>query len=257
MSRSFLVGKFLPAYTSKFGRLPKREMTAKGLSQEALKARFSERGASFVRRRREYLVMGQVGLIVAIAMTTGAFRMTLSGGETLEYVMPDQEIVQMEEIMQTSQLEKPPPPPRPPVPVEVPNDEVLEDIELDLDVSLDLNEVIVDLPPPPAEPAEEAEEEIFVIVEKAPEIVGGLNELYKYISYPEIARKAGIDGVVVVQIVVQPDGTPADPTILRGVHELLDKEAVQGVMKLSYKPGMQRARPVPVYMSIPVRFELN
>ena len=257
MSRSFLVGKFLPAYGSKFGRLPKREMTSEGLSNEALKQRFKERGASYVRRRREYLIMGQVGLIMAIAMTTGAFRVSLTGGETLEYVMPDQEIVQMEEIMQTAQIEKPPPPPRPPIPVEVPNDEILEDIDLDLDVSLDLDAVAVDLPPPPAEPAEEVEKEIFVIVEKAPEIIGGLNELYKYVSYPQIARKAGIDGVVVVQIVVQPDGTPSDPTVLRGVHELLDKEAVQGVMQLSFKPGMQRARPVPVYMSIPVRFELK
>lgn len=255
MSRSFLVGKFLPAYGNKFGQLPKREMTSEGLSNQALKQRFKERGASYVRRRREYLIMGQVGLIMAIAMTTGAFRVSLTG-ETLDYVMPDQEIVQMEEIIQTAQLEKPPPPPRPPVPVEVPNDEVLDDIDLDLDVSLDLDAVAVDLLPPPAEPAEE-EEEIFVIVEKAPEIVGGLNELYKYVSYPEIARKAGIEGVVVVQIVVLPDGTPSEPTILRGVHEVLDKEAVQGVMKLTYTPGMQRARAVSVYMSIPVRFELN
>jgi len=258
MSRSFLVGKFLPAYTSKFGRLPKREMTSEGLSPERLKQRFSERGVSYVRRSREYLIMGQIGAILALGLTTGAFRVNLTGGEGVEYVMPDQEIVQMEEIMQTAQIEKPPPPPRPPVPVEVPNDEILEDIDLDLDVSLDLDEVLTDLPPPPAEPAqEEEEEEIFLIVEKAPEIVGGLQELYKYVTYPDIARKAGIEGVVVVQIVVQPDGTPANPTVIRGVHELLDKEAVQGVMKLSYKPGMQRSRPVPVYMSIPVRFQLN
>jgi len=44
---------------------------------------------------------------------------------------------------------------------------------------------------------------------------------------------------------------------MRGVHDLLDKEAVQGVMQLSFKPAMQRARAVPVYMTIPVRFELN
>ena len=193
MSRSFLVGKFLPAYGNTFGRLPERELTSKGLSNEALKQRFRERGASYMRRRREYLIMGQVGLIMAIAMTTGAFRVSLTGGETLDYVMPDQEVVQMEEIIQTAQIEKPPPPPRPPIPVEVPNDEVLEDIDLDLDASLDLNEMIVDLPPPPAEPAEEEEEEIFLIVEKMPEIIGGLSELYKYVSYPEIARKAKID----------------------------------------------------------------
>lgn len=258
MSRSFLIGKFLPAYTSHFGRLPQREMTSEGLDADVLKARFAERGRQYVRRRREYLLMGQVGVILALTLSIGAFRFNFSGGETLAYVMPDQEVVQMEEILQTTQLEKPPPPPRPPVPVEVPNDDILDDIELDLDASLDLDEVIVDLPPPPAEPAvEEDEEEIFLVVEKMPEIIGGLGELYKYVKYPEVARKAGIEGTVVVQIVVTPDGKPSQPTVLRGVHELLDKEAVQGVMQLSFKPAMQRARAVPVYMTIPVRFDLN
>ena len=258
MSRSFLVGKFLPAYSSKFGRMPERKMTSEGLSKEALQQRFSERGTNYVRRSREYLVMGQVGVILALAMTTGAFRMSFTGGESMEYVMPDQEVVQMEEILQTTQIEKPPPPPRPPVPVEVPNDEILEDIDLDLDVSLDMDEILTDLPPPPAEPAaEEEEEEIFLVVEKMPEIIGGLGELYKYVKYPDIARKAGIEGIVVVQIVVTPEGKPTQPTVMRGVHDLLDKEAVQGVMQLSFKPAMQRARAVPVYMTIPVRFELR
>lgn len=258
MARSFLIGKFLPAYSGRFGRLPDREMTTEGLPAEVLKARFSERGRQYVRRRREYLLMGQVGVIMALTLSIGAFRVNFSGGESLEYVMPDQEVVQMEDILQTTQLEKPPPPPRPPVPVEVPNDDILDDIELDLDASLDLDEVIVDLPPPPAEPAaDEDEDEIFLVVEKMPEIIGGLGELYKYVKYPDVARKAGIEGTVVVQIVVTPDGKPSQPQVLRGVHELLDREAMQGVMKLSFKPAMQRARAVPVYMTIPVRFDLN
>lgn len=258
MARSFLIGKFLPAYTSRFGRLPEREMTTEGLDADVLKARFADRGRQYASRRREYLLMGQVGVILALTLSIGAFRFNFSGGESLAYVMPDQEVVQMEEILQTTQLEKPPPPPRPPVPVEVPNDDILDDIELDLDASLDLDEVIVDLPPPPAEPAvEDDEEEIFLVVEKMPEIIGGLGELYKYVKYPEVARKAGIEGTVVVQIVVTPDGKPSQPQVLRGVHELLDKEAVQGVMQLSFKPAMQRARAVPVYMTIPVRFDLN
>lgn len=258
MSRSFLIGKFLPAYASRFGRLPEREMTSEGLPADVLKARFAERGGQYTRRRREYLLMGQVGVIMALTLSIGAFRVNFDAAETLAYVMPDQEVVQMEEILQTTQLEKPPPPPRPPVPVEVPNDEILDDIELDLDVSLDLDEMIVDLPPPPAEPAmEEDEEEIFLVVEKMPEIIGGLGELYKYVKYPEVARKAGIEGTVVVQIVVTPEGKPSQPTVLRGVHELLDKEAMQGVMQLRFKPAMQRARAVPVYMTIPVRFDLN
>lgn len=258
MARFFLIGKFLPSYGSSFGRIPKKESSAEGLSREKLSQRFNERGRNYVERSREYLIMGQIGALIALTMSIGAFRVNFTGGETLAYVMPDQEVVQMEEILQTTQIEKPPPPPRPPVPVEVPNDTMLDDLDLDLDMTLDLNEAILDLPPPPAEPAvEEDEEEIFTVVEKMPEIIGGLAELYKHVSYPPIARKSGIEGNVVVQIVVDADGNPSNPVIVRSAHEILDKEAMAGVMKLKFKPAMQRARAVAVYMTIPVKFDLN
>ncbi|MDA0875141.1 MAG: hypothetical protein O3C45_08800 [Bacteroidetes bacterium] len=44
MSRSFLIGKFLPAYAGRFGRLPDRKLTSDGLPPDVLQARFSERG---------------------------------------------------------------------------------------------------------------------------------------------------------------------------------------------------------------------
>jgi len=232
-------------------------MASKGLSSEQLARRFAERSASYRSRRLEYLVMGQIGAILALSMTIGAFRMDISANDSLEYVMPDQEIVQMEDILQTQQIEKPPPPPRPPVPVVVPDDMVLEDDDLDLDVFLDLDEVMTDLPPPPPKPVEAEEQEIFVIVEKMPEIIGGLQQLYKYVSYPTIAQKAEIEGTVHVRIVVTPEGKPSQPEVMRSVHELLDKAAVDGIMQLRFKPALQRARAVSVYMMIPVKFDLR
>ena len=257
MARFFLIGKFLPAHGSTFGRIPKKETSAKGLPTEQLAQRFRERGHSYVERTREHLIMGQIGALIALTLTIGAFRVNFTGGESLAYVMPDQEVVQMEEIVQTAQIEKPPPPPRPPVPVEVPNDTILDDMDLDLDMTLDLNEAVLDLPPPPAEPSVvEDEEEIFAVVEKMPEIIGGIAELYKHVSYPPIARKSGIEGTVVVQIIVDSNGVPSNPQVVRSAHEILDK-AVAGVMKLRFEPARQRARAVSVYMTIPVKFDLN
>jgi len=257
MKSTFLVGRFLPAYGSKFGRLPDRKMVSEGLSSDQLARRFAERSALYRSRRLEYLVMGQIGAILALSMTIGAFRMDITANETLEYVMPDQETVQMEDILQTQQLEKPPPPPRPPVPVVVPDDMVLEDDDLDLDVFLDMDEAVTDLPPPPPEPVEVEEEEIFVIVEKMPEIIGGLQRLYTYVQYPVIAQKAEIEGTVHVRIVVTPEGKPSQPEIIRSVHELLDKAALEGIMQLEFEPALQRARAVSVYMMIPVKFDLR
>jgi len=201
--------------------------------------------------------MGQIGAILALSMTIGAFRMDITSAETLEYVLPDQEVVQMEEILQTTQLEKPPPPPRPPVPVVVPDDMLLEDDMLDLDASLDIDAIITDLPPPPPEPADTGEPEIFVIVEKMPEIIGGLQQLYKYVKYPAIALQAGIEGTVIIQIVVSPEGKPTQAKIAKSAHSLLDQAALDGVMQLEFKPALQRGRAVSVYMAIPVKFDLK
>ena len=69
--------------------------------------------------------------------------------------------------------------------------------------------------------------------------------------------KAGIEGTVVIQIVVSAEGKPTRPVIIKSAHELLDKAALEGVMKLEFTPALQRARAVPVYMAIPVKFDLR
>src|SRR5690606_38880067 len=141
-----------------------------------------------------------------------------------------QEIVQMEEITQTKQEIKPPPPPRPPVPVEVPDDEILEDDELELDASLDIDEPLSNLPPPPPPPAEEEPEpepEIFVIVEEMPELIGGLGDLQRKVQYPEIAKKAGVEGRVILQFTVDEQGNVVDPVVIKGRGAGLDQEALR------------------------------
>ncbi len=164
----------------------------------------------------------------------------------------------MEEIVQTLQEVKPPPPPRPPVPVAGPDDEILEDDDLDLDASLDIDEPLADLPPPPPPPQEEPDEpEIFVIVEQMPELIGGVAQLIKDSKYPDLARKAGLEGTVVVQFIVGADGIPIEPQVVKSVAEILDNAAVEAVMKQRFRPGRQRGQPVPVRMAMPVKFRLR
>jgi protein TonB len=213
--------------------------------------------------RRNYRLYIEMGLVLSLLLLIALFRAPMRPEEeafTIE--LAQQEVVQMEEVTQTQQEVKPPPPPRPPVPVEVPNDVVLDDEDLNLDATLDLDAPLAELPPPPPPPQEEAqpeeeEAEIFVVVEEMPEIIGGTAQIYKYLEYPDIARKAGMEGLVVVQIVVEPDGKPANPVIARSAGEVLDKAAIEAVMKLSFKPGKQRGVPVRVRMAIPIRFRLR
>lgn len=210
--------------------------------------------------RRTYALFVEIGMIVSLLLLILAFRANVQRGDDVEIASVEQEVVQMEEILQTKQIEKPPPPPRPPVPVEVPNDEIIEDDDLDLDASLDIEEPLSNLPPPP--PAEEKKEEepepeIFVVVEEMPDLIGGLAEIQKNIRYPEIARKAGVEGRVIIQFVVDESGNVVDPTVVRGIGAGCDEEALRVVREAKFKPGKQRGKSVKVKMSLPITFKLR
>ncbi len=209
--------------------------------------------------RKKYPIFVEIGLIATLALLIVAFRVDWSPGSDFEIVMPEQEQIDMEEVKQTTQIEQPPPPPKPPVPIEVPNDEILEDDDLDLDASLDMDEPIADTPPPPppAEEEKEEEPEIFVIVEQMPELIGGLSAIQKKIKYPEIAKKAGVEGRVIVQFVVDEEGSVVDPQVVRGIGAGCDEEAIRAVQQAKFKPGQQRGKAVKVKMSLPITFKLK
>ncbi len=214
--------------------------------------------------KKSYPLYIEIGLLAALGLLILAFKADLRADQSFEIDMADQEIVQMEEVKQTKQESAPPPPPRPPVPVEVPNEEILQDDALDLDATLDLNEPVADLPPPPppAAPKEEKaapepEPEIFVIVEEMPELIGGLGSIQSKINYPEIAKKAGVEGRVIVQFVVNEQGQVVDPVVVRGIGAGCDEEAIRAVMTAKFKPGKQRGKAVRVKMSLPITFKLK
>ena len=214
--------------------------------------------------RREYPLWVQVGALGSLAILLIAFTVNFDTDNDFEIVETEFEVVQVEEIEQTQQIEKPPPPPKPPVPIEVPNEEVLEDVELDLDIEMDMDEAPPPPPPPPAaEPEPEAppEPEIFTIVENPPEMLpnqaDGMANLQRCIKYPEMAKRAGIEGRVFVQFVVNEQGNVTSPQIARGIGGGADEEALRCVSEVRFKPGRQRGRPVKVKFSLPVTFRLR
>lgn len=106
------------------------------------------------------------------------------------------------------------------------------------------------------------EEEVYIIVEQMPGFPGGEEALLKYISdhieYPTMAVERGIEGRVTVRFVVNKDGYVQDVTVIRGVHELLDKEAVRVIQSLPrWNPGKQNGVTVAVYYNVPVNFTLQ
>ncbi len=261
MRESFLYGSFLSGYADGHRKRKPAASWNKSLGQIDMTARMTARGGRFLETATRYGLTLPVGLALALGLAILLFRIPIAPKSSFVVVDVQQELVTLEEIQQPKQEILPPAPPRPPVPIEVPNDVVMDDVELDLDVALDLDEAIVDLQPPPApalpEVEEEPEPEIFVAVEDMPEMIGGIASLMKDVTYPEMARKAGVEGTVVVQIVVDENGMPRDPTIIKSASDLLDEAAVKAVMLQRFKPGKQRGKAVKVKMAIPVIFRLR
>ena len=206
--------------------------------------------------RNYYTVFLELGLLITLVVFIVAVRIDITSLGPEEIVLDEQEVVEMEEIIQTRQIETPPPPPRQPVPVEVPNDEIIEDVDIDIGGDLDLGGAL-SMPPPPPPADDEPEEDFFVVVEDMPELIGGLGELQRQIRYPEMARRAGIEGRVYIQFIVNERGDVEDPRVIRGIGGGADEEALRVVSQAQFRPGMQRGRPVRVQYSLPIFFRLQ
>lgn len=173
----------------------------------------------------------------------------------------------------------PPPPPPPPPPTEqqtvvkyvapvivdsikpeeasqfMAMDDVAETV-VDEDVGLEIIEQVQE------EIEEEAPQEVFVVVEEMPSFPGGdaelFNFIYSNINYPEIAKENNIQGRVTLRFCVTYKGTVDQVSVVRGVDPSLDEEAIRVIKMLPlWKPGKQGGKPVNVWYSVPIKFELK
>ena len=113
------------------------------------------------------------------------------------------------------------------------------------------------------EAAAEADgDEVCLSAEKYPEFPGGTTALFDFINknvkYPKSARDKGIEGRVFVQFVVEKDGSLSSFTVLRGVSDELDAEAIRVLKAMpKWKPGMNDGKPVRVQFTMPFNFKLS
>jgi TonB family protein len=109
-------------------------------------------------------------------------------------------------------------------------------------------------PPPPPE--------VFVVVEEMPVFPGGdkamMEYIYNNIVYPPEAKEKNIQGRVVLRFVVKYNGKVGDVQVIKGVDPLLNKEAQRVIESLpEWAPGRQGGKPVNVWYSVPVTFQLK
>ena len=214
------------------------------------------------------LLFVEIGMVLALGVVLFAFEWSSKEKKTASLVDVNQEIVE-DELVPITQ-ETPPPPPEVNQPVlseilEIVDDEVKVDdliIETEDDKNLGIGEIV--------NYVEEVEDEVveeeaipFQLVEQKPQFNGGdANEFSKWVNqrlvYPEIAKENGVQGRVMLQFQVNPDGSVSNVKVLRGVDPSLDKEAVRVVSSSpKWTPGKQRDRAVKVTYTFPVIFQLR
>lgn len=212
---------------------------------------------------RKKILFFFAGLTVALAVVLAAleykiFERTMVELGSLEIQLEEEEMIPI------TQRQPPPPPPPPQTEVleiveddeEIEEELEIEDTEIDEDVEIEFIDDVGD------EEVIGEEPEIFQVVEDQPEFPGGDKALFNYLSksikYPPMAKDAGVQGIVYVTFVVEPDGNITNVSVLRGIGAGCDDEAVRVVKAMpKWKPGKQRGKSVRVQFNLPIRFTLR
>ncbi len=156
----------------------------------------------------------------------------------------------------------PPPPPIQPTEVLAIVDNAANVLEANIASAEENNERYVIKAPPAIIEEVVIETEIVDFAEKMPEFPGGSKAMMAFLNkntnYPVIPRDNGIQGRVIVQFVVERDGTISNLTVARSVDPYLDKEAIRVVTSMpKWSPGKQNGKPVRVKYTLPVYFKLQ
>ncbi|UCF05766.1 MAG: energy transducer TonB [bacterium] len=145
-----------------------------------------------------------------------------------------------------------PPPPKeiaqPAIPIEAAEG---EEVDEEADIAPTTFDRIDELPPPPPPPSEQAQD--FYAFDEPPQLV-------KFVSprYPELAKQAGIEGTVLIRVVVGEDGKVTNASVIQSdVTPAMEKAAIAAAKKFIFKPAKQRTVPVRAAMAIPIRFKLH
>ncbi len=103
----------------------------------------------------------------------------------------------------------------------------------------------------------EINDNYFVAVEQMPSPIGGLQGIQEKIVYPEIAKRAGVQGRVFIKAYINEKGDVDKAEVIKGIGAGCDEAAIKAVKETKFVPGMQRGKPVKVQVAIPILFKLD
>ncbi len=204
--------------------------------------------------RLQYKKVIEIALVLTLVLCVLVFQAFKKFEHEKEETAFQVQKIEAEEIPQTQQEKLPPPPSRPAIPIESESEDIPDDVTIE-ETDIDFDE----LPPPPAPPPDEDEDAmVFVPYDEEPKPIGGFEAIHRNLVYPEIARKAGIEGTVIVYARINKEGNVIGTKIIKPLgNSGCNEAAVKAIKAVKWKPAMQRDKPVTVWVSVPVRFKLK
>jgi protein TonB len=194
--------------------------------------------------KNKYPRLFRYSVLGAIAVHALAF-LLMPEWQPKPYQLRERQV--LEAINIPDQISIPPPPKeeaKPVVPTEIEPSE-------DADAAETIASTELDVEAPPELPPPVARAEFFTAFDEPPQVIVQIPP-----EYPDMARMAELEGVVMVQIGVNEFGDVVEANVVQGI-EGLNQAAVEAVYKWKFRPAKQRDIPVPVRIVVPIRFTLR
>lgn len=101
------------------------------------------------------------------------------------------------------------------------------------------------------------EDPYLAFAEEMPTPIGGLEAIFKKIVYPDIAKKAGLEGKVYMLVLINENGTADDVKVIKGIGGGCEEAAAKALKEAKYTPGKNKGVPVKVKLSFSIPFKLK
>jgi protein TonB len=190
-------------------------------------------------QRRYYNIL-QKALLIAVAVPLFAFLTSVDRVKRPYSKDIEEQVITIDLPPEFRQITKPPPPPRPTVPVETESEDIPDDVTIE---TTDLN--VYSAPARPQAPP------AFVVYDTSPEIIHPVVP-----DYPELARQAGVEGIIYLNLWVNEEGEVVRADFLKGP-EIFKAEARAAAVQMKFSPALQRDKPVAVWVTLPFHFSLS
>ena len=99
--------------------------------------------------------------------------------------------------------------------------------------------------------------EYLAFADEMPAPVGGLPAIYSHISYPEMAKRSGVEGKVYVLAFINEEGGVDDVKVVKGIGAGCDEATIEAVKKTKFTPGISGGKIAKVKMSLQIKFKLS